>query len=80
MSYTEEELTLADTLAELDVVTPLRDYSYQEQARLITTALAKRRVQLTQFLPSQVESVSHCRNHLEFRSDCEQCVSAREFG
>ncbi len=21
----------------------------------------------------------HCRNHLEFRSDCEQCVSAREF-
>lgn len=28
--------------------------------------------------PLGPDTVPHCRNHLQFRSDCEQCVSERE--
>lgn len=31
-----------------------------------------------QAAPAQAPT-PHCRAHLEFRSDCEQCVSEREF-
>lgn len=30
--------------------------------------------------PLGPDDAPHCRTHIQFRSDCEQCVSAREFG
>ena len=29
--------------------------------------------------PWDVDDVPHCRSHIQFRSDCAECASAREF-
>lgn len=80
MGWTLDDYVIPRLISGLIFVEELTTEDRLERGPCICQGRAGHVNLLCPWFGTNTSEAPHCRAHLEFRSDCERCVSAREFG